>query len=60
MNPPDGPVTVRRVVVLPNLWAPFHHRPAVAALVAFVEAAQPDAVVFMNAPAERPRPTRRS
>jgi hypothetical protein len=43
---------VRRLVVLPSLWAPFHHRPAIAALAAFAEAVQPDGIVFMNAPGD--------
>jgi hypothetical protein len=47
--PGDGP-QVRRVVVVPSLWAPFHHQPAVAALVVFTKAIQPDKIVFMNAP----------
>jgi hypothetical protein len=32
----------RRVVVLPGLWAPLHHRAAVAALTAFVGDTRPD------------------
>jgi hypothetical protein len=43
---------VRRVVLVPSLWAPFHHRPAVAALVAFVGAVQPGGVVFLTAPGD--------
>jgi len=43
--------SVRRVVVLPGLWAPLHHRPAVAALTAFVRDTRPDGVVFLDAPA---------
>src|SRR5689334_4161884 len=55
MNPPDAPSTVKRVVVVPSLWAPFHHRPAVATLTAFIAAIQPDRVVFLNAPADLPQ-----
>jgi hypothetical protein len=61
-RPGSRGAAVRRLVVVPSLWAPFHHRPAVAALAAFAEATQPDAIVFMNAPATCPRrrPARRS
>jgi hypothetical protein len=52
------PGTVRRLVVLPSLWPPVHHRLAVAALGVFVEAVVPDGIVFMNAPGEAPAPTR--
>jgi hypothetical protein len=44
---------VRRVVVVPSLWAPFHHRPAVTALAAFTKAIQPEGIVFLNAPNDR-------
>lgn len=40
----------RRVVMLPGLWAPFHHGPAVAALASYVRETGPDAVVFLDAP----------
>lgn len=55
MITPNALGTMRRIVVLPSLWAPFHHRPAVAALAAFVGAVQPDSVVFLNAPTDLPR-----
>jgi hypothetical protein len=48
--PATPPGTVRRVVVLPSLWAPFHHRPAVAALTAYVDATRPDRIVLLDAP----------
>jgi hypothetical protein len=51
--PVHGP-QFRRVVVVPSLWAPFHHRPAVTALAAFTTAIQPDGIVFLNAPNEQP------
>jgi hypothetical protein len=38
------------VLVLPSLWAPFYHRPAVAALAGYVQATRPDGMVFLNAP----------
>jgi len=57
-TPPGNGPQVRRVVLLPSLWAPFPHRPAIAALAAFTEAVQPDGIVFMNAPADMPRQTR--
>lgn len=46
---------LRRVVVVPSLWAPFHHRPALAALAAFVGTVQPDGIVFMSAPVDMPQ-----
>jgi hypothetical protein len=55
MNPPDAPSTVKRVVAVPSLWAPFHHRPAVTGLAAFAATIQPDAVVFLNAPTDLTR-----
>lgn len=36
--------------MLPALWAPLHHRPALAALSAFVGDTRPDTVVFLDAP----------
>jgi hypothetical protein len=53
-TPPGNGPQVRRVVVVPSLWAPFHHRPAVAALAVFTEAVQPDGIVFMNPPGDLP------
>jgi hypothetical protein len=44
---------VRRVLVLPGLWAPFHHGPAVSALTAYVRETRPDRVVFLDAPEDR-------
>jgi hypothetical protein len=60
---PGHPVTpppARRVVAVPSLWAPLHHRPAVAALAAFVAKMQPDAVVFLHAPADIPQQARKA
>jgi hypothetical protein len=45
-----GRAVAERLAVVPSLWAPFHHRPAVATLAAFAEALQPGGIVFMNAP----------
>jgi hypothetical protein len=45
---------------VPGLWAPLHHRPAVAALAAFVATVQPDEVVFLHAPASMPRQARKA
>jgi hypothetical protein len=45
---------VRRVLVLPALWAPFHHGPAVAALAGYVRDTRPDGVVFLDAPEDGP------
>lgn len=47
-------VGVQRVLVLPGLWAPFHHSPAVAALSGYVRDTRPDGVVFLDAPEDGP------
>ncbi|MGH3884674.1 MAG: hypothetical protein ACRDRC_14915 [Pseudonocardiaceae bacterium] len=49
LNEP-GKAGVRRVVVVPGLWAPLHHVAAVEVLAAFVGTLQPDGIVFLNAP----------
>ncbi|HEX5405074.1 MAG TPA: hypothetical protein VFX16_22560 [Pseudonocardiaceae bacterium] len=49
-TPPGSDPQSRRVVVVPSLWAPFHHRPAVAALAGFTTTTQPDGIVFLSAP----------
>ena len=51
-----GKAGVRRVLVVPGLWAPLHHVPAVKALAAFVTAVQPDGVVFLSTPGGMPGP----
>lgn len=58
--PPGDSPQVRRVVVVPSLWAPFHHQPSVAALVLFTQTVQPDGLVFMNAPGDRPTQARQA
>lgn len=50
---PKEPGKRRHVVVVPSLWTPFQHRPAVSALVAFVRRVPPDRIVFLGAPADR-------
>jgi hypothetical protein len=44
-----------RLVILPGLWAPRHHRAAVATLTAFVGQVRPDGLVLLDAPASGPR-----
>lgn len=48
----DDTSDARRVVVVPSLWAPFHHMAAVEAVAAFVATVRPDGVVFMNVPGQ--------
>lgn len=57
LNEP-GKAGVRRVVVVPSLWAPCHHAAAVEVLAAFVGTLRPDGVVFLNAPGAMSRPAR--
>ncbi len=38
------------VVVLPALWAPLHHRPAIVALSEFVQNYLPDKLMFLSGP----------
>jgi hypothetical protein len=47
----DG-LLVRRVLVVPGLWVPWHHRPAVAALAAFAGSVALDGIVFLEATGE--------
>jgi len=41
----------RRVVVLPGLCAPLHHKPALATIAGFVRDTRPDALVLLHGPA---------
>lgn len=49
---------MRRVVVAPSLWAPFHHVAAIESLAAFIGTVRPHGVVFMNASGEMSDQTR--